>query len=72
MDLAHEGRDRNGRIYSLSRFALFAAPALIGAALLINASLPTVAQSLAALDILEISAIQENHRDLVLQYKRKR
>ncbi|MBZ5532401.1 MAG: peptidase C39, bacteriocin processing [Acidobacteriia bacterium] len=44
MNLKHQGRD-SGRPYSLSRFALFAAPALIGAALLINAALPTAAQS---------------------------
>jgi RHS repeat-associated protein len=45
MHLDHQGRDKSGRIYSPSRIALFAAPALIAATLLINASLPTVAHS---------------------------
>jgi YD repeat-containing protein len=44
MGLEHQGRDRSGRLYSLSRFALFAAPAFITAALLINA-IPNTAQS---------------------------
>jgi RHS repeat-associated protein len=44
MDLEHQGRDRSGRRYSLSRCALFAAPSLIVTALLINV-LPNAAQS---------------------------
>jgi RHS repeat-associated protein len=44
MDLEHQGRDRSGRLYSLSRVALWASPAVIAAALLINA-LPNPAHS---------------------------
>jgi len=44
MNFKHQSRNKAGR-YSLSRFALLAAPALIASALLINAALPTVAHS---------------------------
>jgi hypothetical protein len=44
MNLHHHGRD-GGRHYSLSRIALYIAPALLAAALLMNAALPAGAQS---------------------------
>jgi RHS repeat-associated protein len=44
MDLKHQGRDRSGRLYSLSRVAFFAAM-MTAAVLSVNAALPAGAQS---------------------------